>query len=274
MFTSTEFEADFGKQSPESIRQAMAAAMNGQPAQFVVPMFRIAGDTMRLDGAQKVEVSPDKAAVYPGSQFGTGSFSIIPVTEAMRFKMMMGEPMTAKDAPDPVEFGGQVVVTHSVASALAIYHATGERAIVMPAFTPENMKAVAEFAKNTLKAKDIVVVPDNSHASRLAAREAAKAVDGKVAQIDYGPEQKNLLGAMAEARQWGNKLFPAPESMLDEAQRDRSVQGAAKRFIRDPVLNAAKWDKVPIPTVTLTTATLTNGRQVVAQRQPETEVGR
>ncbi len=267
MFKSAEFEADFNKQSPESTRQSMLAAMRGRHAQFTVPVFRIIGDTMRLDGAQKVEVNPDQAAIYRGSQFGAASFSIIPVTEAMRFKMMTGEPMTAKDAPDPAEFGSQVVVTHSVASALAIYHATGERAIVMPAFTAENMKAVAEFAKNTLKAKDIVVVPDNTIQSKRAAREAAQAVDGKVAQIDYGAEQKNLLGVMAEAHQWADKLFPAPETVLDEVRRDKTLQDAAKRYIREPIANAPKWDKSPIPT-------LIQGRPVSVQHQPAADIER
>ena len=32
MFKNPEFEADFGKQSPEFTRQAMAAAMRGEPA--------------------------------------------------------------------------------------------------------------------------------------------------------------------------------------------------------------------------------------------------
>ncbi len=267
MFKSPEFEADFGKQSPEAIRRAMAAAMRGEPAQFAVPVFRVVGETLRLDGAQKVEVNPDKAAIYPGSQFGAASFSIIPVTETMRFKMMAGEPMTAKDAPDPAEFGNQVVVTHSVASALAIYHATGERAIVLPSFTPDNMKSVAEFAKNTLKAKDIVVAPDNTVASRRAAREAAQAVGGKVAQIDYGPEQKNLLGVMAEAHKWADKLFPSPESVLDEVRRDRTIQDAARRAIREPIANAQKWDKVPVPT-------LVQGRPVSMQRQPMADIER
>ncbi|CDW95864.1 hypothetical protein THICB1_10187 [Thiomonas arsenitoxydans] len=267
MFKNPEFEADFGKQSPEFTRQAMAAAMRGEPAQFAVPVFRVVGETLRLDGAQKVEVNPDKAAIYPGSQFGAASFSIIPVTETMRFKMMAGEPMTAKDAPDPVEFGNQVVVTHSVASALAIYHATGERAIVLPSFTPDNMKSVAEFAKNTLKAKDIVVVPDNTVASKRAAHEAARAVDGKVAQIDYGPEQKNLLGVMAEAHKWADKLFPAPETVLDEVRRDKTLQDAAKRTIREPIANAQKWDKVPVPT-------LVQGRPVSVQRQPMADIER
>ena len=265
MFKNPEFEADFGKQSPEFTRQAMAAAMRGEPAQFAVPVFRVVGETLRLDGAQKVEVNPDKAAIYPGSQFGAASFSIIPVTETMRFKMMAGEPMTAKDAPDPVEFGNQVVVTHSVASALAIYHATGERAIVLPSFTPDNMKSVAEVAKNTLKAKDIVVVPDNTVASKRAAHEAARAVDGKVAQIDYGPEQKNLLGVMAEAHKWADKLFPAPETVLDEVRRDKTLQDAAKRTIREPIANAQKWDKVPVPT-------LVQGRPVSVQRQPMADI--
>jgi hypothetical protein len=267
MFKNPEFEAGFGKQSPESTRRSMSAAMRGEHAQFAVPVFRVIGETLRLDGAQKVEVNPDKAAIYPGSQFGAASFSIIPVTETMRFKMMSGEPMTAKDAPDPAEFGEQVIVTHSVATALAIYHATGERAIVLPAFTPENMKSVAEFAKNTLKAKDIVVVPDNTVASKRAAREAAQAVDGKVAQIDYGPEQKNLLGVMAEAHKWADKLFPAPETVLDEVRRDRTIQDAAKRTIRDPVANAPRWDKAPIPT-------LVQGRPVAVQRQPVTDIER
>ena len=269
MFKSPEFEADFGRQSPESTRQSMLAAMRGEHAQFAVPVFRIVGETMRLDGAQKVEVNPDKAAIYPGSQFGAASFSIIPVTEAMRLKMMTGEPMTARDAPDPAGFGGQVVVTHSVASALAIYHATGERAIVMPAFTPENMKAVAEFAKNTLKAKDIVVVPDNTPQSKRAAREAARAVDGKVARIDYGAGQKNLLGVMAEAHQWADKLFPAPETVLDEVRRDKTVQDAAKRYIREPIANAPKWDKTPLPI-----PTPIQGRPVAVQRQPVADIER
>ena len=267
MFKNEEFDTDFGKQSPESTRQSMAAAMRGERAQFAVPVFRVIGETLRLDGAQKVEVNPDKAAIYPGSQFGAASFSIIPVTEAMRFKMMTGEPMNAKDAPDPAEFGGQVIVTHSVASALAIYHATGERAIVMPAFTPENMKSVAEFAKNTLKAKDIVVVPDNTIQSKRAAREAAQAVDGKVAQIDYSPEQKNLLGTIAEARKWADKLFPAPETVLDEVRRDKTIQDAAKRYIREPIANAPKWDKTPIQT-------LVQGRPVATQRQPVADIER
>jgi hypothetical protein len=261
MFKNPDFESDFGKQGAERMRQEMAAAMRGEHAQFAVPVFRVIGETLRLDGAQKVEVNPDKAAIYPGSQFGAASFSIIPVTETMRFKMMAGEPMTAKDAPDPAEFGNQVVVTHSVASALAIYHATGERAIVLPAFTPDNMKSVAEFAKNTLKAKDIVVVPDNSVASMRAAREAAKAVDGKVAQIDYGPEQKNLLGVMAEAHKWGDRLFPPSENILDELKRDKAVQDAARRYIREPIASALKWDKVP-------TQTLIQGRPVPTQRLP------
>ena len=267
MFKNPEFEADFGKQSPESTRQAMAAALRGEHARFAVPVFRVIGETLRLDGAQQVEVNPDKAAIYPGSQFGAVSFSIIPVTEAMRFKMMTGEPMSAKDAPDPAEFGDQVVVTHSVASALAIYHATGERAIVLPAFTPDNMKSVAEFAKNTLKARDIVIVPDNTVLSKRAAREAAQAVDGKVAQIDYGPEQKNLLGVMAEAHKWADKLFPVPETVLDEVRRDKTIQDAAKRYIREPIANAPKWDKAPAPT-------LVQGRPVAVQRQPVTDIER
>lgn len=267
MFKNPEFEADFGKQSPESTRQAMAAALRGEHARFAVPVFRVIGETLRLDGAQQVEVNPDKAAIYPGSQFGAVSFSIIPVTEAMRFKMMTGEPMSAKDAPDPAEFGDQVVVTHSVASALAIYHATGERAIVLPAFTADNMKSVAEFAKNTLKARDIVIVPDNTVLSKRAAREAAQAVDGKVAQIDYGPEQKNLLGVMAEAHKWADKLFPVPETVLDEVRRDKTIQDAAKRYIREPIANAPKWDKAPAPT-------LVQGRPVAVQRQPVTDIER
>lgn len=267
MFKNPEFEADFGKQSPEFTRQAMAAALRGEHARFAVPVFRVIGETLRLDGAQKVEVNPDKAAVYPGSQFSAVSFSIIPVTEAMRFKMMTGEPMSAKDAPNPAEFGDQVVVTHSVASALAIYHATGERAIVLPAFTADNMKSVAEFAKNTLKAKDIVIVPDNTVLSKRAAREAAQAVDGKVAQIDYGPEQKNLLGVMAEAHKWADKLFPAPETVLDEVRRDKTIQDAAKRYIREPIANAPKWDKAPAPT-------LIQGRPAPVQRQPVVDLDR
>ena len=267
MFKNPDFESDFGKQGAERMRQEMAAAMRGEHAQFAVPVFRVIGETLRLDGAQKVEVNPDKAAIYPGSQFGAASFSIIPVTESMRFKMMAGEPMSAKDAPDPAEFGDQVVVTHSVASALAIYHATGERAIVLPAFTPENMKSVAEFAKNTLKAKDIVVVPDNTIPSKRAAREAAQAVDGKVAQIDYGPEQKNLLSVMAEAHKWADKLFPAPETVLDEVRRDKTIQDAAKRYIREPIANAPKWDKTPIPT-------LIQGRPVAVARQPVADIER
>jgi len=278
MFQSREFDSDFGKLNPATFSQSMAAAIRGEHAEFTVPIFRVVGETLRLDGAQKVDINPDKAEIYPGTQFGAASFSVIPITEDMRFKMQLGMPLTVKDLPEPAEFGGKVVVTHSVASALAIYHATGERSVVLPAFTAENMKAVAEFAKNTLKAKDIVVVPDNTPASRRAAIDAAREVDGKVAEVNFiRDSQKTAMNLLSDAYRQAEREAPtqspesartfegALEAAATESTREYLVQNVAKRYIAKSIDAAKNWTQVSLAAP---------GRPVFVQRQPTAEIDR
>jgi hypothetical protein len=136
-----------------------------------------------------------------------------------------------------------------------------------PEFEADFGKQSPESTRQAMAAAMRGFTPDNTVASKRAAREAAQAVDGKVAQIDYGPEQKNLLGVMSEAHKWADKLFPAPETVLDEVRRDKTIQDAAKRYIREPIANAPKWDKTPIPT-------LIQGRPVAVARQPVADIER
>lgn len=111
----------------------------------------------------------------------------------------------ASGSPEGLMFGigkekpggkGDAVIAKDLASAAAIHEATGRRTLC--AFGADNLKAVAEAWRLKHPKAGIVVAADNAAAARgrSDAREAAKAVNGKVIVPPPAKEGKTTFGEM------------------------------------------------------------------------------
>ncbi|MHB1690785.1 MAG: hypothetical protein ACYCSR_08985 [Thiomonas sp.] len=137
----------------------------------------------------------------------------------------------------------RVVVTHSAASALAINTLGSGNAIA--ALDPLNIRPVAEWVRS--QGKEVVILPDNSDLSRAAARDAARALGGrvKVAAPPYQPGQRNVMAALQDPHAHARGLYPPSdevgESQRNEGLRHAHVSAAHARLVFVPIADAKPW---------------------------------
>lgn len=145
----------------------------------------------------------------------------------------------------PTLRGGQrVIVTQSLATALAVEHATDFRAVA--AIDANNLRSVAGELKGA--GCDVVIVPDNYDLSRAAARDAARATGAKLANPTYAPGQRNLLGALADSFAAIRERFPTTldpndvaGTLANSSLRMSEEQATRMRLVADSIVEAKPW---------------------------------
>jgi phage/plasmid primase-like uncharacterized protein len=140
--------------------------------------------------------------------------------------------------------GQRVVVTQSLASALAVEHATDFRAVA--ALDANNLRAVAASLADAGCA--VTIVPDNFDLSRAAARDAARATGAKLANPTYEPGQRNLLSALAESYAAIRERFPAEldlnrvaQTLANPSLRMTAEKAAMADLVVGPIADAKPW---------------------------------
>ena len=140
--------------------------------------------------------------------------------------------------------GQQVVLTQSLASALAVEHATSLRAVA--ALDANNLRAVAASLKDA--GCDVTIVPDNFDLSRAAARDAARVTGAKLAAPPYAPGQHNLLEALSESYAAIRERFPleidpnrVAKALANPSLRMTAERAALVDWVIGPIDDAKPW---------------------------------
>lgn len=143
-----------------------------------------------------------------------------------------------------IRTGQLIVVTQSLASALAVEHATGHTALA--AIDAINLRHLAV----ALKGADcnVTIVPDNFDLSRAAARDAARATGAKLADPQYKPGQHNLLSSLSEAFSGIRERFPmeldpnrVAQTLANPSERMTAEQAALVDLVAGPISDAKPW---------------------------------
>jgi hypothetical protein len=174
-----------------------------------------------------VSVSPDGGTRYTREvSIGTGEF----VSPSSNLPTLRG--------------GQRVIVTQSIATALAVEHATDFRAVA--ALNANNLRHVAGELKGA--GCDVVIAPDNYDLSRAAARDAARATGAKIANPKYAPGQRNLLSALADSFAAIRERFPSTlepnevaGTLANSSVRMSEEQAARMRLVADSIVEAKPW---------------------------------
>lgn len=238
-YINDAFEAKFDALNAQEFSKQLRYAVDGGRAEFAIPVLhrQIGTDELALCGAQKVEVNPNRAQAYQGSQMH-GAFGLLaPVAraESVRQKILAGEEILIQDMREVFPTSAPVLIAHSAASALAIHHATG--APVLCAMTPDNFLPAASYAM-AVSADDadrVVIVPDIAGQSRAAALLAARATGCKVADVTTHPQQHvkdDLLQGLAAV----SRVADAQDRLLSSPEERAALRAAMIHdFLRDRI---------------------------------------
>lgn len=155
-----------------------------------------------------------------------------------------GEFASPSSSLSGLRAGQRVIVTHSIASALAVEHATDFRAVA--AMDVNNLRSVAASLKRA--GCDVTIVPDNFDLSRAAARDAARATGAKLAAPPYAPGQHNLLGSLAASFATIRERFPADldpnrvaQTLANASLRMTAEKTALVDLVVAPIASAKPW---------------------------------
>jgi hypothetical protein len=215
-----------------SNHHAAAEVLSGKEVQLQVTLGVFCGDSVRPHDLVRTEqcdvaIKPDGSARY------SRDVSVAP-----------GEFASPSSNLPTLYTGQQIVVTQSIASALAVEHATHHRAVA--ALDANNLRSVASAFKNA--GCDVTIVPDNFDLSRAAARDAARATGAKLAAVPYAPGQHNLLGTLAESFAGIRERFPlaispddVPKTLANPSLRMEAEKSALVYLVHEPIADAKPW---------------------------------
>lgn len=130
-------------------------------------------------------------------------------------------------------YGKDLVVTHTLASALMVEYVTDLRAVAV--LEASNFRPVAEALKKA--GCDIIIFHENFDLSRAYARDAARATGARIVQM-VAEHGRNITEALARSMAEINEHYP---HLADQIARARDMTIAFDEIVRKPIDRAQPW---------------------------------